>query len=171
MCLHQQSNYNSNLARHLIVAITITHAYMKKANCSSGSNAKVYSFIPVNQLPCDAAHKHDAFFEPLIEEMENLFIHGEEVFFKVEGFSPPNNLPTVRLLLLVTADSKSHAEIGLIQLEDIEDAGVAMCPAHILRKEVIIITGISVIDFEILLRNAPSKLIGGMITNQTKHHQ
>ena len=146
---------------------------MKKANCSSGSNAKVYSFIPVNQLPRDAARKHDAFFEPLIEEIENLFIHGEEVFFRaeVEGFSPPNNFPTVRLLLLVTDDTKAQTEIGLIQLEDIEDAGVAMCPAHILRKEVIIIAAISVIEFETLLRNAPSKLIGGMVTNQTKHHQ
>lgn len=145
---------------------------MTKANRSCGSNARVYSFIPVNQLPHDAPHKYDTFFEPLVEEIENLFIHGEEVFFEVESFSPPNNFPTVRLLLLVTADSKSHTEIGLIQLEDIEDAGVAMCPAHILRKEVIIIiTRISVMDFKTLLRNAPSKLIAGMVTNQTKHHQ
>ena len=109
-------NPNSTSARHSIAAITITHACMKKANRSSGSNARVYSFIPVNQLPRDAPHKYDAFFEPLVEEIENLFINGEEVFFKaeVEGFSPLNDFPTLRLLpLLVTADSKAHAEIGL----------------------------------------------------------
>ena len=52
----------------------------------------------------------------MFEEIENLFIHGEEVFFKaeVEGFSPPNDFPNLHLLpLLVTADSKAHAEIGL----------------------------------------------------------
>ena len=74
-------NPNSTSARHLIAAITITHACMTKANCSSGSNARVYLFIPVNQLPRDAPHKYDAFFEPLVEGIENLFIHGEEVFF------------------------------------------------------------------------------------------
>ena len=51
-----------------------------------------------------------------------------------------------------------------------KDAGVAMCLAHILRKEVIT-TAISVIDFETLLKNAPSKLIGGMVAEQTKRHQ
>ena len=54
-------NPNSTSARHSIAAITITHACMKKANRSSGSSAKVYSFIPVNQLPCEAPHKYDAF--------------------------------------------------------------------------------------------------------------
>ena len=106
-------NPNSTSAQH---SISITHACMKKANHSSGSNARVYSFIPVNQLPCEAPHKYDAFFEPLVEEIENLFIHGEEVFFKaeVEGFSPPNDFPTLHLLPLpVTVDSKAHDEIGL----------------------------------------------------------
>ena len=74
-------NPNSTLARHSIAAITITHACMKKANRSSGSNARVYSFIPVNQLSCEAPHKYGALFEPLVEEIENLFIHGEEIFF------------------------------------------------------------------------------------------
>ena len=70
-------NPNSTSAHHSIAVITIAHACMKKANHSSGSNANVYRFIPVNQLPRDAAHKYDA---PLVEEIENLFIHGEEVF-------------------------------------------------------------------------------------------
>lgn len=51
----------------------------------------------------------------MVEEIENLYIHGEEVFFKAEvgGFSPSNDFPTLRLPLPVTADSKAHAEIGL----------------------------------------------------------
>lgn len=43
-------NPNSTSARHSIAAITITHACMTKADRSSGSNARVYSFIPVSQF-------------------------------------------------------------------------------------------------------------------------
>lgn len=89
---------------------------MTKGARSDANNARVYSFVPVSQLPHDSPHKYDAFFEPLVEDIENLFLCGEEVFFKgeVEGYSPPNDFPTLRVLpLLVTADSKAHAEIGL----------------------------------------------------------
>lgn len=57
----------------------------------------------------------DAFFEPLIQEIEELYIEGE-VYFKapVPGFSEGNCFTTLRLLpLLLTADSKAHHEIGL----------------------------------------------------------
>jgi len=112
----------------------------------------------------------------LVEEIENLFIHGEEVFFKaeVEGFSPPNDFSTLCLLpLLVTADSKAHAEIGLttLQLEGIKDAGVAMCLAHIMQKDIIIIMAISVIDFETQQRNILLEIIERMVAEQTKCHQ
>lgn len=56
---------STSSARHSIAAITIMHACMKKANRSSGSNARVYSFIPVNQLPREAPHKYDAFFSTI----------------------------------------------------------------------------------------------------------
>ena len=107
---------HSTSARHSIAAITITHACMTKADCCDANNAQVHSFIPVNQLPNNAPHKYDAFFESLLKEIEDLYIHGEEVFFKaeIEGISPSNDFPTLRvLLLLITADSRAHSEIGL----------------------------------------------------------
>ena len=75
---------HSSSARHSIAAITITHACMTKADRCDANNVQIFSFIPVNQLPNDAPHKYDAFFEPLLKEIENLFIDGEEVFFKAE---------------------------------------------------------------------------------------
>lgn len=100
-------------ARHSIAAITVTHACMTKADRCDASNARVFSFIPVSQLPKDAPHKYDAFFIPLLKEIEDLYIDGEEVFFKGcdEGV---NDFPTLRVLpLLITADSRAHSEIGL----------------------------------------------------------
>ena len=63
---------------------------MIKADRCDANNAQVYPFIPVNHLPNDAPHKYDAFFEPLLKEIEDLFIDCEEVFFKaeIEGISP-----------------------------------------------------------------------------------
>lgn len=70
----------------------------------------------MSQLPRDAPHKFDAFFEPLVREVEELFLEGEEVFFKapVPCLFGGDGFATLRLLpLLVTADSKAHHEIGL----------------------------------------------------------
>ena len=91
---------------------------MSKIDRSYATNTRVYSFIPTHQLPKGAPHKYDAFFQPLIEEMEDLFINGEEVYFagdhEVDGGSPCDEFPTLRLLpLMITADSKAHCEIGL----------------------------------------------------------
>lgn len=58
----------STSSRSSIAAITITHACMSKAERSDAQNARMYSFIPVSQLPREAPHKYDAFFEPLIQE-------------------------------------------------------------------------------------------------------
>ena len=107
---------HSTSARHSIAAITISHACMSKADRCDANNSRVYSFIPVSQLPKDAPHKYDAFFEPLLREIEDLYIHGEEVFFKanIEGVSSVDDFPTLRVLpLLITADSRAHSEIGL----------------------------------------------------------
>lgn len=52
----------------------------------------------------------------MIREIEELFVEGEQVFFKegVPGFSEADDYPTLRLIpLLTTADSKAHHEIGL----------------------------------------------------------
>ena len=99
-----------------IAAITITHTCMSKLDRADAQNARVYSFIPVGQLPTDAPHKLDAFFEPLIRQIEELYIEGEEVYFSapVPGFSSGDSFATLRALpLLIRADSKAHHEIGL----------------------------------------------------------
>ena len=64
-----------------MAAITITHGCMSKSERSDADNALVYSFIPTSQLPTDSPHKFDAFFKPLLDELEELFIIGE-VFFR-----------------------------------------------------------------------------------------
>ena len=70
----------------------------------------------MSSLPAKYPHKYDAFLQPLISEIEDLYIHGEEVFFKssIPHFSPPEDFALLRaLVLLVTADSKGHSEIRL----------------------------------------------------------
>ena len=88
---------------------------MTKVERANSKHAKVYSFIPVSQLPRDSPHKYDAFLQPLIEELTNLYIDGCEVFFKsaVEELFPANDTPKLRVVpLLLTADLQAHAEIG-----------------------------------------------------------
>ena len=103
-------------AKHSVAAITITTACMLKLNRSFNKNAQVYSFIPSDQLPRHAPHKFDAFLEPLVNEIKDLYIDGAEVFFKspVSGYSPACDTAVLRVVpLLFTADLRAHAEIGL----------------------------------------------------------
>ena len=107
---------HSTSSRHSIAAITITHACMSKLERSNSQNALVYSFVPVDQLPRDCPHKMDAFLLPLFQELEDLYIDGQEIFFSAEvaGHSAANDIACLRVIpLLATADSKAHAEIGL----------------------------------------------------------
>ena len=95
-----------------MAAITISHGCMSKADCSNADYARVYSFIPTDQMPTDSPHKFDAFLKPLIDELEELLI---EVFFRkaIPGVCE-NTCSTLQVLpLLLTADSKVHHEIGL----------------------------------------------------------
>jgi len=84
---------HSTSSKHSIAAISVTHACMSNLERSKGDNSRVYSFIPVDQLPKGAPHKFDCFFEPLFDELEDLFINGRQVFFKSpgDGFSPAND--------------------------------------------------------------------------------
>ena len=107
---------HSTSSLHSVAAITISRACLSKLSRSSGTSCQVYSFIPVDQLPKKAPHKYDVFFIPLIEENEESFLHGTKVFFKssVAGHSLANDTFNLRLIpLLLTADMKAHAEIGL----------------------------------------------------------
>ena len=71
---------HSTSSSHSFAAITISNACSSKLQCSSESSCRVYSFIPVDQLPSKTPHKYDAFFAPLIEEIENLYLDGKRVF-------------------------------------------------------------------------------------------
>ena len=107
---------HSTCSKHSMAATTVAHACMTKVNRCNSEHAIVYSFIPTDQLPSDSPHKMDAFLQPLLEELEDLYIEGMEVIFcsGVDGISPPNDITTLRVLpLLVTADFKAHAEVGL----------------------------------------------------------
>ena len=109
-------NPNSTSNRNSIASITITPACVSKQNRSLSQNSFVYSFVPVSSLPSKYPHKYDAFLLPLINEIEDLYIHGEEVFFKtsIPDFSPPEDFALLHVLvLLVTADSRAHSEIRL----------------------------------------------------------
>ena len=109
-------NPNNTSSRNSIASLTISPACSTKADRAMCENASVYSFIPVSSLPPGQPHKYDSFLRPLIDEIEELYIDGQEVFFKseVSDFSPANDFPTLRaLVLLVAADSKAHAELGL----------------------------------------------------------
>ena len=109
-------NPHVSSAKHTEVAINIAHGTMRKALRTDGKNVKVYSFIPSYQLPRDCPHKYDAFLEPLMEELEALYIDGMEVLFSksVDAY-PPNDCVTLRVVpLLFTADMVAHAEVGLV---------------------------------------------------------
>ena len=102
---------NSTSSKHSMAAITVTYACMTKVNRCNSEHAIVYSFVPTDQLPSDSPHKMDAFLQPLLEELEDLYIEGMEVIFcsGMDGISPPNDITTLRVLPLF----KAHAEIRL----------------------------------------------------------
>ena len=54
---------------------------MSKLEHSNADYARVYSFIPASQMPTNCSHKYDIFLEPLINELEELFI--EEIYKNV----------------------------------------------------------------------------------------
>ena len=100
---------------HLGIPLLLHMLACQNLNTNS-QNAVVYSFVPVDQLPRHCQHKMDAFVLPLFQELEDLYIDGQEVFFSAEvaGHSPANDIACLRVIpLLATADSKPHAEIGL----------------------------------------------------------
>ena len=107
---------HSTSSRHSIAAITITKGCMSKLDRCANKSAQVYSFVPVDQLPRECPHKLDGFLQPLLTELEDLYLYGLEVYFKSEipGYSPADDLAILRAIpLLVTADLRAHSEMGL----------------------------------------------------------
>ena len=79
---------------HPIAAITVSSACMPKLDRSANKNASEFSFTPVHQLPCDCPHKYDAYLEPLVKELEDLYINGMEVYFHL-SVPEGNNVATL----------------------------------------------------------------------------
>ena len=72
---------------------------------------QVFSFVPTCYLPDGVVHKFDAFLEPLIEEITNLFINGVDINLEeplaTNGELIPSGPHIVRCcMLLGTADMK-----------------------------------------------------------------
>ena len=108
---------------HPIAAITVSSACMPKLDGSANKNACEFSFTPVHQLLRDHPHKYDAYLEPLVKELEDLYINGMEVYFHL-SVPEGNNVATLRALpLLLTADSKSVVVEGRKGCRCCEDVG------------------------------------------------
>ena len=48
---------------------------MTKLARAANKHAQVFLFVPVDQLPTDSPHKLDGFFEPLISEIEDIYVY------------------------------------------------------------------------------------------------
>lgn len=70
---------HSTSSKHSVAAIVVSHACMAKVERADCKSARVYLFIPVSQLPRDSPHKYDAFLQPLVEDLMDLYIEGQEV--------------------------------------------------------------------------------------------
>ena len=96
--------------------INLTSACCSKIN--RPETLQVFSFVPTCYLPEGVVHKFDAFLEPLIEQIADLFINGVDINLEeplaINGDVIPSGPHTVRcLMLLGTADMKAHAEMIL----------------------------------------------------------
>ena len=83
-----------------------------------GSGLRVYSVIPSHLLKEGIPHKMDAFLEPLIEEITEIYLTGIQVHIpetiELSNWSVNEGNHNVRgLLLLGTAGLKAHQEIIL----------------------------------------------------------
>ena len=82
---HYDGDPNNTSNRNSIAPLTISPARSTKAERAMCVNASVYPFVPVYSLPQGQPHKYDSFLKPLNDEIEELYIDGQEVFFMSEG--------------------------------------------------------------------------------------
>ena len=99
-------------------AIHLSNACVKKTVRMKQDFVKTYSFIPTTHIKEGIPHKLDAFFEPLIEEVTDLYINGRTVTLEnpvdIGNYLIPAGNHQVRaLILLGTADIKAHQELVL----------------------------------------------------------
>ena len=115
--IFHEDRFNAFLKRtHSVAAISFSSGCSGKADrCNT---YKVYSFAPTCKLPKGLVHKFDAFLEPLVSEVTDLYLDGFEIdlkdSFDISGHHILAGHHKVRcLLLLGTADMKAHAEMVL----------------------------------------------------------
>ena len=115
--LFHEDGFNAFLRKTRgVAAINISSGCCLKSR--RGESHSVYSFVPTCFLPEKVVHKFDAFLEPLVADIANLYISGVEVTL-TEDITIANTIfnkgiHLIRcLLLLGTADIKAHAEMVL----------------------------------------------------------
>ena len=163
-------NPHSTSAKHSIAAITISSACMSKLDRSANKKARVFSFIPVHQLPRD---KYDAFLEPLLKELEDLYINGMEVFFRspVPGYSEGNNsVATLRVLPLLLPTPKHMLKLDSLQLEAERAVGAVLLES-MWQAETIITMETLLLDISTDLLHDHWRQIGNMGKMLTKQLQ
>jgi len=102
-----------------VAAIHISSACISKEQRLRGKYMRVYSFIPSFSLGEGIPHKIDAFFQPLINEVNEMYINGitvnitQPITIDSVTVINPGNYQVRLLLLLGTADLKGHQEITL----------------------------------------------------------
>ncbi|KXJ19010.1 hypothetical protein AC249_AIPGENE10997 [Exaiptasia diaphana] len=117
--IFHEDGFNSfNKKTRGIATIQLTSACTLKEKRSRGVSFQVYSFIPACYLSDGIVHKLDAFFKPLFDEIEALYLSGVSVSLPrsltLESCTIPAGEHRVRaLLLLGTADLKAHQDIAL----------------------------------------------------------
>ena len=88
---------------HGTSAIHFTSACVEKQKRKD--SLQVYSFAPSSYIPEGITHKFDAFLEPLIEELKNLYVHGIEVVIGEDidlgNYVVAAGTYTVRMILLL----------------------------------------------------------------------
>ena len=117
--LFHEDGFNAFTRRSRSIAtIQISNACSHKQSRSTQNNFHVYSFIPTVHLSDGIVHKLDAFFQPLIDEITDLYLHGTiinlEEQVEINGHILAAGEHCVRaLLLLGTADLKAHQDVAL----------------------------------------------------------
>ena len=137
---------HSTFARHSIAAITITHACTTKADRCDANNARINSFTPVNQLPNDAPHKYNAFFEPLLKEIEE----------SLHQTTSPLCVWCHCSLLLIPVHTR---RLVSPQRGDIVGVGIALRQGCTFKRNAIITMGILGVNFSSALLFAPWRTI------------
>ena len=123
--LFHEDGFNAFTRRSRSIAtIQISNACSHKQSWSTQNNFHVYSFIPTVHLSDGIVHKLDAFFQPLIDQITDLYLHG--TIINLEG---KENIVSERCCYLEQLISKPIKilpyiqEVCVINNQDINSLG------------------------------------------------